>query len=83
MGMRAIRICLTRVDLFKTQLRALLRASAYGKIAIMFPMIIPSGKYSGAKKSSTKSVRNWMKKALPTIRIWKSASWSKHRLLPS
>lgn len=40
MGMRAIRICLTRVDLFKTQLRALLRASAYGKIAIMFPMII-------------------------------------------
>lgn len=40
MGMRAIRICLTHVDLFKTQLRALLRASAYGKIAIMFPMII-------------------------------------------
>ena len=40
MGMRAIRICLTRVDLFKTQLRALLRASAYGKIASMFPMII-------------------------------------------
>lgn len=40
MGMRAIRICLTRVNLFKTQLRALLRASAYGKIAIMFPMII-------------------------------------------
>lgn len=40
MGMRAIRICLTRVDLFKTQLRALLRTSAYGKIAIMFPMII-------------------------------------------
>lgn len=40
MGMRAIRICLTRVDLFKTQLRALLRASAFGKIAIMFPMII-------------------------------------------
>lgn len=40
MGMRAIRICLTRIDLFKTQLRALLRASAYGKIAIMFPMII-------------------------------------------
>ena len=40
MGMRAIRICLTCFDLFKTQLRALLRASAYGKIAIMFPMII-------------------------------------------
>ena len=40
MGMRAIRICLTRPTLFKTQLRALCRASAYGKIAVMFPMII-------------------------------------------
>lgn len=40
MGMRAIRICLTRPTLFKTQLRALCKASAYGKIAIMFPMII-------------------------------------------
>lgn len=39
MGMRAIRICLTRPDIFETQLRALLRASAFGKIAIMFPMI--------------------------------------------
>ena len=40
LGYRAIRICLTRPDIFKTQLRALLRASAYGQIAIMFPMII-------------------------------------------
>lgn len=40
MGCRAIRICLTRPEIFKTQLRALYRASAYGKIAIMFPMII-------------------------------------------
>ena len=40
MGLRAIRICLTRPEIFKTQLRALLRASAYGKLAIMFPMII-------------------------------------------
>lgn len=39
MGMRAIRICLTRPEIFKTQLRALYRASAYGKIAIMFPLI--------------------------------------------
>jgi phosphotransferase system enzyme I (PtsI) len=39
MGMRAIRICLTRVDLFKTQLRAIYRASAFGNLAIMFPMI--------------------------------------------
>lgn len=40
MGYRAIRICLTQKDIFKTQLRALFRASAYGNIAIMFPMII-------------------------------------------
>lgn len=40
MGYRAIRICLKRVDIFKTQLRALYRASAYGNIGIMFPMII-------------------------------------------
>ena len=40
LGYRAIRICLTQTDVFKTQLRALLRASAYGQIAIMFPMIM-------------------------------------------
>ena len=39
LGYRAIRICLDKTDIFKTQLRALLRASAYGKLKIMFPMI--------------------------------------------
>lgn len=39
MGLRAIRICLTRPEIFKTQLRALFRASAYGKLAVMYPMI--------------------------------------------
>lgn len=39
MGYRAIRICLTQTDIFKTQLRALFRASYYGNIAIMYPMI--------------------------------------------
>lgn len=39
MGMRAIRICLTRPEVFRTQLRALYRASAHGNLAIMFPMI--------------------------------------------
>ena len=39
MGVRAIRICLNNPDVFRTQLRALYRASAYGKVAIMFPMI--------------------------------------------
>lgn len=39
LGFRAIRICLARTEIFKTQLRALFRASAFGKIAIMYPMI--------------------------------------------
>ena len=50
MGMRAIRICLTRPNLFKTQLRALCRASAFGKIAIMFPMIISVTEVQTIKK---------------------------------
>ncbi len=49
MGMRAVRICLTRPALFKTQLRALLRASAYGKIAVMFPMIISAAEVRQCK----------------------------------
>lgn len=40
LGYRAIRICLTRTDIFKTQLRALYRAAVFGNISIMFPMII-------------------------------------------
>ena len=40
LGFRAVRICLNRRDFFKKQLRALLRASAFGKLGIMFPMII-------------------------------------------
>lgn len=40
MGMRAIRICLTKPEIFKTQLRAIYRASIYGNVSIMFPMII-------------------------------------------
>jgi len=43
LGYRAIRICLKQTDLFKTQLRALLRASVYGKLAILFPMISHAG----------------------------------------
>ena len=39
LGLRAIRLCLTRPEMFKTQLRALYRASVYGKLGIMFPMI--------------------------------------------
>lgn len=49
MGYRAIRICLDRTDLFKTQLRAILRASLYGNISIMFPMIISVSEVKAAK----------------------------------
>lgn len=41
MGYRAIRICLTQPEIFKTQLRAIFRASYYGNIGVMYPMIIP------------------------------------------
>ena len=49
LGYRAIRICLDRRDLFKTQLRAILRASSFGSVAIMLPMIVSSGEVREAK----------------------------------
>ena len=50
MGVRAIRICLTRPEIFKTQLRALFRASAFGNIAIMYPMITSLSEIAQIKK---------------------------------
>ncbi|MCU6748758.1 MULTISPECIES: phosphoenolpyruvate--protein phosphotransferase [Lachnospiraceae] len=49
LGYRAIRICLTREEIFKTQLRAILRASAFGNISVMFPMIISVEEVKRAK----------------------------------
>ena len=49
LGYRAIRLCLDRKDIFKTQIRALLRASVYGKLAIMFPMIATIDEFKAAK----------------------------------
>lgn len=49
LGWRAIRMCLDEIDIFKTQLRAILRASYYGKIRIMFPMIISVEEFLQAK----------------------------------
>ena len=51
LGYRAIRICLDRKDLFKTQLRALLRASIYGKLYVMFPMIATLDEFREAKNT--------------------------------
>ena len=50
LGFRAIRICLKRPEIFYTQLRAILRASAYGDVAVMFPMIISVEEVRAAKK---------------------------------
>lgn len=49
LGYRAIRLCLDRQEIFRTQLRALLRASKYGKLAIMFPMIATVQEFKDAK----------------------------------
>ena len=51
LGYRAIRICLTRKEIFKTQLRAILRASAFGTVSIMFPMVISVREVRDAKES--------------------------------
>ena len=50
LGYRAIRLCLDRKDIFKDQIRALLRASIYGKLAIMFPMIATIDEFKEAKQ---------------------------------
>lgn len=50
LGYRAIRICLEREDIFKTQLRAIFRASYYGKISVMYPMIISLAEVRRAKE---------------------------------
>ncbi len=49
LGYRAVRLCLDRKDIFMTQLRALLRASVYGKLAIMFPMVATLDEFRAAK----------------------------------
>ena len=54
LGYRAIRICLTRPDIFRTQLRALYRASAYGNLSIMYPMIISVEEVRQIKEFSKK-----------------------------
>ena len=51
LGYRAIRICLTRKEIFKTQLRAILRGSAFGTVSIMFPMVISVREVRDAKEA--------------------------------
>lgn len=65
LGYRAIRICLDRKDMFKTQLRALYRASAYGRLAIMFPMIISVEEVRAAKACAKEVMEELEKKNIP------------------
>lgn len=65
LGMRAIRICLTRPELFKTQLRALCRASVYGKLSVMFPMIISVEEVRKAKAMLREVREELLSKGIP------------------
>jgi len=65
MGYRAIRICLTQTDIFKTQLRALLRAAKYGNIAIMYPMIISVGEVKRIKEIVAEVKEELTKEGIP------------------
>lgn len=66
MGFRAIRICLTRKDFFKTQLRALLRASACGNLAVMFPMIISVRELVSARELMDECRKELEQEGVPT-----------------
>lgn len=65
MGYRAIRICLEQPEIFKTQLRALLRAAKYGNLAIMYPMIISLEEVTDIKKIVEEVARELEKEKIP------------------
>ncbi len=65
LGMRALRICLTRPEIFKTQLRALYRASAYGKLAVMFPMVSSLWEVQEAKRMCSAVMSELKKERIP------------------
>lgn len=65
LGMRALRICLSRPEVFKTQLRALYRASAYGKLSIMFPMVSSLWEVQEAKRMCEAAKKSLQRDMLP------------------
>ena len=65
LGVRAIRICLNRPEVFKPQLRALYRASAYGKVAIMFPMITSVWEVKECKRACQSVMQELTKEGIP------------------
>ncbi|MCF0135845.1 MAG: phosphoenolpyruvate--protein phosphotransferase [Lachnospiraceae bacterium] len=65
MGLRAIRICLNRPEVFRTQLRALYRASAFGKVAIMFPMITSVWEVKECKRACAAVMKELTEEGIP------------------
>ena len=65
MGVRAIRICLNNPEVFRTQLRALYRASAYGKVAIMFPMITSVWEVKECRRACEKVMAELKQEGIP------------------
>lgn len=65
MGLRAIRICLTKPEIFKTQLRAILRAGAYGNVSVMFPMITSVWEIQRSKELLTEVKRELTDEKIP------------------
>ncbi len=65
MGMRALRICLTRPEIFRTQLRALYRASAYGKLGIMFPMVTSLWEVQECKRACQAVIQELKDEGIP------------------
>ncbi len=65
LGVRAIRFCLMKKDIFRTQLRALLRASAYGQLGIMFPMIATLNEFREAKQLYNEEREKLIQEGIP------------------
>ncbi len=65
LGYRAIRICLDRPDVFNTQLRAILRASVYGNVKIMFPMIVSLDEVRAAKAATKRAMDELAAEGVP------------------
>jgi phosphotransferase system enzyme I (PtsI) len=66
LGLRAIRLCFQRPEMFKTQLRAIYRASAYGKIAVMFPMIASVWELKKCKEFAAQAREELIKEGVAT-----------------
>lgn len=65
LGFRAIRICLKRPEIFLTQLRAILRASAYGEVAVMFPMIVSVEEVKAARALLEQAAASFRAEGIP------------------